>query len=639
MKMRCFWAVSLFAVSMFAPFDAATAELTKGSPAPPLAGVDITGTQVTLDTLVQAGPYVVILYFFTPDTGGELAAKLQQLQTVHGKDKFQIVAVGMREDEAALVDFSKRMGISYHLLEPGKVENAAWLSEVNTLPMTIFVRASEEKIIDQVLSGGGATTAKLLSTLAENLFRQRRTEALQMANDAVAAAPTAETRELRGFVLAAEGKLDEAEKEFGEIGSKTGLAKVALERGDAAGATALASEAGGGYAGVVKAEALARQGKLDEAGKAAAAVSASDAASDWQKSDAANLEGRIAHEQGRPADAAAKYGQAVALDPYNVVALSNEGAALRDSGNLEGAKKALEKAAGTGAPDPASALLLQQVMAELKEANDTQKAELVRSQIESLGKRFKELKESGASAATDAWTTRPLVMALLPGGSGSPVFFERAGTDVLVQREVEAGLGASGKVGVVERAMLDKLLQELNLGSSELATAETQRSLGQVLSAGMLGFVEYGRIGPEIAAHLRLVNTETTAIEFQTKAVIDENNPADAAKALTEAVLGHFSANRELKGLIADASSEEAVVINLGAKHGVRPGMQFIVLADGAPIEVGGRVIAHRQEPKGVLEITSVEAEYGVARVKERRDGAVIEKGMKLKASVGASAQ
>ena len=187
--------------------------------------------------------------------------------------------------------------------------------------------------------------------------------------------------------------------------------------------------------------------------------------------------------------------------------------------------------------------------------------------------------------------------------------------------------------------MLDKLLQELNLGSSELATAETQRSLGQVLSAGMLGFVEYGRIGPEIAAHLRLVNTETTAIEFQTKAVIDENNPADAAKALTEAVLGHFSANRELKGLIADASSEEAVVINLGAKHGVRPGMQFIVLADGAPIEVGGRVIAHRQEPKGVLEITSVEAEYGVARVKERRDGAVIEKGMKLKASVGASAQ
>ena len=33
--------------------------------------------------------------------------------------------------------------------------------------------------------------------------------------------------------------------------------------------------------------------------------------------------------------------------------------------------------------------------------------------------------------------------------------------------------------------------------------------------------------------------------------------------------------------------------------------MQFIVLADGAPIEVGGRVIAHRQEPKGVLEITS----------------------------------
>jgi Flp pilus assembly protein TadD len=68
---------------------------------------------------------------------------------------------------------------------------------------------------------------------------------------------------------------------------------------------------------------------------------------EWQQSEVANLKGRVAETAGKPEEAAGQYRQAVALDPYNVVALSNEGAALRAAGNLEGAKEALEKAVET----------------------------------------------------------------------------------------------------------------------------------------------------------------------------------------------------------------------------------------------------------------------------------------------------
>ena len=624
------WLIALAVLAMaVAP---AQAQFIKGSPAPDINAVDVNGKPVNMNKIISEGRDLVILFFFSVQTGEDLGVKLTYLHTRFGGRELEIIALGLREDEEALRKFARDFQISYYIIDANSLENAPWLKNVDVLPLTLFVMTAD-RTIEKVLRGGSKTKAQILKEAAETFFQRRQLEqAAAITEDALKAGEDPkDVGELRGFVLVAEGKLDEAEKEFGEIDSKTGLAKVALERGDFTRAMELA---GGvpenAYADSIKAQALIHTGKLGEAAEVLDATTAKPAA-DWQRSEIANTQGRIAQHQGDADVAVAHYREAVALDPYNIVALSNEGAVHRKKGKLEEAQKVLEKASRIR-PDDMSAIMLQQVQRELKEANDVKRHDLIRKQIADLSKRYEEMKEAGADKSADEWSTRPIILALLPSRQ-PPVFFERAGTDVVLQREIEARLQRDEGISVVERQMLDQLLEELNLGSSELASADTQRRLGQVLSAGLLGFMDFAELGADIVLYLRLVDTETTAITMQISESIDENHPSKTIDTVVAKILDSVAGKRELKGLIADASSDEAVMINLGAKHGVEAGQQFNVLQNGAPIEVGGRVIAHRQRAVAKLEVTTVEDQYAICKVTHKAEGVELAKEMKISAT------
>jgi tetratricopeptide (TPR) repeat protein len=490
---------------------------------------------------------------------------------------------------------------------------------------------TQEKKIDRVILGGSATQAKLLSIAAENFFRQRKLEeAKAVADEAIKTEDATGARELKGYILTTEGKLDEAEAEFGAIDSKAGMAKVALERGDYEKAASLADEDTTGYGATIKGQAQMRSGKLEEAA-ATLASAFSKEIPDWQRSEALNAHGRVQQELGQTDAAIGQYERAIALDPYNVVALSNEGAAKRASGDLEGAQAALERAQNIR-QDELATMMLQQIQREMRRANDLERAKLIDKQIQDLSARIKEMKDSGEQQQSDSWSTRPLILAFLPSDY-TPVFFERAGTDVVLQRELEAALQAGGEVGVVEREMLDKLLQELNLGSSELASPDTQRNLGRVLSAGVLGFIEFAQLGADKMMYLRLVDSETSAIAGIIRHKVDENNPAEVVRAVAEELIATMANGGELKGKIADASADDAIYINLGSRHGAVAGQEFIVLEDADPIKIGDRVIAHRTKPVGKIVVTNLETDYAICKVTQRQDGVKFAPEMKIQAA------
>ena len=435
-----------------------------------------------------------------------------------------------------------------------------------------------------------------------------------------------------GHILVAEGKLDEAEKEFGEIGADAGLAKVALERGDLEGAIAAADKAGdNGYAQAVKGEALIKSGDLEKA-EASLAAAASAEIPEWQKSEAVNAQGRLAQANGDIDKAVEQYAKAQSLDQYNVEALSNEGSAYRERGgekDLALAKETLEKAAAIR-PDEMTNLMLQQVRTELEEANDLKKGELIKSLITDLSKRYEELKAKGEAEPTDDWTSRPVVLAFLPGETKGKIVFDRAGTDMVLQREIEVQAQGKNGIQVVERVMLDKLLQELNLGSSELASGDTQRRLGQVLSAGHLGFIDFAQVGADTMLYLRLIDSETTGIFFQASQKIDDSKPSETVASVVNALAEKLASTEPLQGLIADAAASDAVIINLGKKHGAKEGLEFKILQDGDPIEVGGKIIAHRQKPVGKLTLTTVEQDYAIGTASNLAEGVTLAKEMKV---------
>jgi tetratricopeptide (TPR) repeat protein len=598
---------------------------------PEIEAKDIYGKPVNLDMILGEEQDLLILFFFSVKTSEDLAVKLHSLDTSFGGSEIEIIALGIQDEAAALKAFAETMNIQYYIISRETLETAAWKEKVEVLPTTLFVTPLGRKI-ERVLKGVNDRNINILTHIAENFYQQRKLEKAQnVADQALDSGEDAcMAREVKGFSLAAAGKLDDAEAEFGAIGSKTGLAAVALEKGDLDKAVELADEADDAYAAEIKGRALIKSGRIDEASEVIAQAEGREAR-DWQRAEIANTSGRIAQHQGKPDTAMAQYQQAVALDPYNVVALSNEGAVLREQGKLDKAEAVLAKASKIRADDM-TAVMLRQVQQELREANDVKRHELIRQQIADLSARYEKMKEEGAAQPADDWSTRPLVLALLPSKMPGSVFFERAGADIVLQRELEAQLQTDPRVRIVERQMLSQLLEELNLGSSELTSADTQKRLGKVLSAGQLGFIDFASMGPDIQMYVRLVDTETTAITFQTSKKVEENNPGAVVRALTAEILQAIAEDRELKGLIADAGDENAVIINLGARHGITAGQQFTAYVDGDPIEVGGRVIAHRQKPVAKLEVTTVEAEYALCAVTGKRDGTTLEKAMKIKA-------
>lgn len=633
MNCKSYFILTVLACAFLAVTPVARAQFFAGDPVPDINAQDIFGNTVNLDQILDQNPDLVILFFFTPETGDVVAAKLQVLKRIYASDELSIIALGMESDKVALQRFAEGLKIQYYLLADDEVKGADWYQNVSQLPLTLFVH-TPERSIERVLRGSGSQQANVLKEVAENLFQQRKTDkASAVASAALEHGEDERTvKELGGYILVAEGKLDDAEKEFGAIGAGSGLAKVALERGDYEGAIAAAEQAGDdGYALAVKGEALMKTGDLDGAGQSLEKAAGAELPG-WQKSEALNAQGRLSHAGGDLDGAVERYANAQSLDRYNVEALSNEGAAYRERGGEEDlvlAKNTLERAANIR-EDELAGMMLQQVKAEIEEANDIQRGELIQSLISDLSERYEELKARGEAEPVDDWTSRPVVLAFLPGETKNRFVFDRAGTDVVLQREIETQVQGRNGIQVVERIMLDKLLQELNLGSSELASSDTQRRLGQVLSAGHLGFIDFAQAGSDTMLYLRLIDSETTGIAFQTSVPINDSKPRETVASVVDALAEKLAASEPLQGLIADAADSNAIIINLGKKHGVVEGDAFKILEDGDPIEVGGRVIAHRQRPVGKLTLTTVEEDYAIGTASNIRDGVSLAKEMKV---------
>jgi CHAT domain-containing protein len=74
-------------------------------------------------------------------------------------------------------------------------------------------------------------------------------------------------------------------------------------------------------------------------------------------------------------------------------------------------------------------------------------------------------------------------------------------------------LQSTKKMQVVEREVLDKLLQELKLSSSQLADPANALKVGKILSAGIISTGSIVRDGNEWQISLRLIETETTSVK------------------------------------------------------------------------------------------------------------------------------
>ena len=96
-------------------------------------------------------------------------------------------------------------------------------------------------------------------------------------------------------------------------------------------------------------------------------------------------------------------------------------------------------------------------------------------------------------------------------------------------------------IHVVEREKLVRVLEELNLGSSELADQDTRLRLGRILNARFMIFGGYQCIAGQVRFDLRLVDVETSMVLRTSEKTVSSKAVRDWTRAVREAALRLFS--------------------------------------------------------------------------------------------------
>jgi Curli production assembly/transport component CsgG len=205
----------------------------------------------------------------------------------------------------------------------------------------------------------------------------------------------------------------------------------------------------------------------------------------------------------------------------------------------------------------------------------------------------------------DDWTSRPFIMGFPPlqsQGTPSP----RAGEDDVLLLRLGEALQAQ-HITIVERAVLDKILAELKLSASDLVQREAAARVGRILAARLMAFGSLTRNGAETRLSLRVVDTETTAIQAMTSATLypplEREGIADQLVAL---LVQKLRTAYPLQGRIVETTDNE-VVLNIGADHGVAPGLTLQVFGEDDPPRAVGSTTSTRRRQVGMIEVTKVE--------------------------------
>ena len=428
----------------------------------------------------------------------------------------------------------------------------------------------------------------------------------------------------RGYDLPRQGQLDDAERLFRALADsgqpevtwmgKEGLAEIQLARGNAAAALSSAGEIIAkaptrSAAYLIRARALAATGDQAESQAAVQQAAGSRTTADfaWQKSGALVAAGNLQRKTD-PQAAVKSYEKAARENPKSVEALSNLAVTLKDSGDPQRAKAVLEKAQALDPADAMTAALLRQAQEAIAEGQDRARQQFVDEAVKELAARFRNPPPRPAAAGQpDDWTSPVMALSVLPFQDQSMASLTgRVGFEGVLQQELIRELQSRGYT-VVERRLLDKVLAEVKLGSSELADQDTQIKLGRILAARLMVTGVLNAQGAGLSVAARAIDTETTQLAmFRTDKAAAATDPAQLARTIAQGVAQTVQDKYPLKGRIVSVDGERAIV-NLGKKHGVAPGQVFNVINRGEPIELNGRVLGYKEERVGQVTLTEVE--------------------------------
>ncbi len=393
-----------------------------------------------------------------------------------------------------------------------------------------------------------------------------------------------------------------------------GLAAVYYELGDydktlEMSAKALETAPPETYAHVVKGHVLLLQGKPDAALKEYEQAAGQEIK--WQRAEALNGIARIYSSRGETEKSVEYYARAAELNPQSAEILTNQAFAMQRMGDSSGAVSAFQKAASINPADPITAALLVQAQKQQQAAADAARQERIDRLVTELAETFKA--GGMPPAPADEWTSRPLTISLLNfTGKGAPAV--REGEEEFFMLKLSTLLQESGRIQIVEREILDKLLSELKLSSTGLVDPNMAVRVGRILAARIIATGSIMRYKGDVQVSVRLTDTETTALKGS---LAEAGSSLDSlAETAAQKIVAKLEKAYPLRGTVFSLEGEQ-ILLNIGTGTGVQSGMAFKVFEE----LTGPQAVKPRFRQVATITIASVEQDVAYGTIQEQSQG------------------
>jgi len=621
------WFLSSFIIIFgnIAGMETGYGQLAPGGAAPLFSLQDLNGK--TYDLARMKEKPLIILYFFDVESrpSQEGLLSLNQLAQEHRQSDFTVWAVTLSSPEKVR-PFIARSGLTFPvLLDPSSVSDRYQARVV--LP-TVCLIGPGLKILDS-FQGGGKTTERMLVRVAERELQRRKTQMAKAISDEVVRKnpQNMKARAVKGYAALKEKKTKEAEEVFqdlsqkggqGEVLGKEGLSAVYAQQGKREQAFQYIREVEEkapqrAYVHVVKADLLYAQGNKKEAEREYQKAIQKEEAEPYQDAIRYNQMGRLLTHAGQFAKAREYYDRAVEIDPYYIEGTTNKGITFEREGQWDKALESYRQALALEKADPFAAVLARKAQEMLDLQKDLERKKRLDQLVKDLAARYRSQKEARPKAE-DPWTSPPMVLSFVDfqekGGLS-----ERDGFASVFTAELATLLNASGRVQVVERVLLERLIAELNLGSSDLANPETALRLGRLLAARLIGSGTLLHQPQATLLSLRLMDTETSVIARVFTRQIGgpaalEKDLFQLNREILKTVIGQYP----LRGYLVQVSGDEGI-LNIGSKQGVVSGTKFEVLEEPEAIPYKGKTLSRAARSIGQLEVVRVEPDLCYVRI------------------------
>lgn len=180
----------------------------------------------------------------------------------------------------------------------------------------------------------------------------------------------------------------------------------------------------------------------------------------------------------------------------------------------------------------------------------------------------------------------------------------------------------SNRFKVVERAQLEKILQEQKLGLAGIVDPTTAAEIGKGIGVDAVVLGSITRAGNSLSIDARLIDTESATIISAQTAYSDKISMYYISEMVNNLSRKFKSDLPVVNGLVINIQSNQ-LTLDFGTNKGVKKGMKCIVYREGNPIvhPVTGKVIGRMVKQICFARITQVMPEYSLAEIEKSLSG------------------